>query len=139
MSVNTKRLQAIQQNIKDTGYITEKDLRWVIQTVNREGYESVFKGENALSLPISLSPVQIKKGFDWLWAQYKTPTGKERKNNPFGCREEEILENFKTIEFSNLTNQGFHGSYYLPCYAVYDAEDDGFEYYVDGGKINITA
>lgn len=36
---------------------------------------------------IEVTGEQSAKGFKWLYNLYKTPIGKERKNNPFGYRE----------------------------------------------------
>ena len=84
---------------------------------------------------IEVTPEQSAKGFAWLWNLYKTPSGKERKNNPFGYREMGILENYKG---ENFTFQGFYDAgngychFNVPIYEI-----GGMEYYVSGGQINI--
>lgn len=87
------------------------------------------------NVDIEVTDEQSAKGFAWLWNQYKTPLGKERKNNPFGYREMDILENYKGERF---TFRGFydagnrHFKNLLPLYEI-----GGMEYYVNGGQIHI--
>lgn len=57
---------------------------------------------------------------------YKTPTGKERKNNPFGYREMNILDNYKGerfqfVGFYDAGNGWFRN--FLPIYQL-----NGMEY-----------
>lgn len=81
---------------------------------------------------------QVTKGYVWLIDQWKTPNGKERKNNPFGYREQDALNNFDHITLKGYYDAGnYHRSYYIPLYDVYAIDGYGFEYYVWGGKINI--
>ena len=71
-----------------------------------------------------VSDEQSRKGIDWLRKQWHTPTGKVRKNNPFGDYEQDVLDNFSHFEFVDLydaatpmaTSIGFHS--YLPVYRV---------------------
>ena len=87
---------------------------------------------------IPLTPEQVEKGRAWLVDQWKTPTGTERKNNPFGYREQAILEKFDTIVLKDFYDASRYGGkpYYLPYYEVL-GDNTSFEYYVGGGKINI--
>lgn len=57
---------------------------------------------------IEVTEEQSAKGFAWLMNLYKTPTGKERKNNPFGYREMNILDNYKgeRFQFVGFYNDG---------------------------------
>jgi len=82
----------------------------------------------------SLEPSHIEKGRKWLINQWKTPTGAERQNNPFGFREENILQNLETIKLKSVYSP--RGNYYYPYYSV-ETHDRYFAYYVEGGKINI--
>jgi hypothetical protein len=88
--------------------------------------------------PKQLTKEQTKKGKEWLDNQRKTPFGVERKNNPFGLREEEILDKMDRIELKEFHDASRYGqnSYYIPIYRVYGNEGDYFEYYYDG-TINI--
>jgi len=84
-----------------------------------------------------LSPEQCRKGFDWIMNQYKTPRGVERKNNPFGYREENVINTYKKITCVGFFDAGnVHHSFYVPIYRAYGASGT-FEYYVAGGAINI--
>lgn len=86
-----------------------------------------------------LSTDQVLKGFDWLKNLWVTPKGTERKNNPFGYREQSALENFETIKLKGYYDAGnYSHSYYIPMYDVYSKDGYGFEYYVSGGQIHIT-
>jgi hypothetical protein len=86
---------------------------------------------------LELSEEQVQKGKDWLMDQWKSPKGAERKNNPFGYREQDILDNFSTITFNGYYDAGnrYHSSY-LPLYLV-SGNETTFEYYVSGGQIKI--
>lgn len=86
-----------------------------------------------------LSDEQVLKGFDWLKNLWVTPAGKERKNNPFGYREQEALKNFDRIELKGYYDAGnYYRSYFIPMYDVYTKDGYGFEYFVNGGQIHIT-
>lgn len=89
---------------------------------------------------IKLSDEQVTKGYQWLNNLWLTPRGIERKNNPFGYREQNALENFETITLKGYYDAGnYHRSYFIPLYDVYTTNDGyGFEYYVNGGQIHIT-
>lgn len=86
---------------------------------------------------IEVTRSQSAKGFAWLWNLWKTPRGVERKNNPFGYREEKILEEWNLRADRAIfkgffdAGNGWHSSY-VPVY-----EYAGMEYYVLGGQINI--
>lgn len=79
---------------------------------------------------------QQEKGFYFLKKQYKTPTGKLNKNNPFGAREIYVLENAKEIRLYELYNSGTFYTFYLPIYEVISKSGDSFLYYYNG-KIEI--
>lgn len=90
-----------------------------------------------------LTREQNEKGYNWLMDQWKTKSGAERKNNPFGYREQDALENFKEIRLIDFydtanyykTEEGFH--FYVPYYRVLSKDGRGFEYEVHGGQVNI--
>ena len=80
---------------------------------------------------IEVTPEQSAKGFAWLRNLYKTPRGIERKNNPFGYREMDIIDNYKGENFIfkgfyDAGRYGFHN--YIPVYEL-----AGMEYYNCGG------
>lgn len=85
-----------------------------------------------------LSAEQSLKGFDWLKNLWVTPKGAERKNNPFGYREQSALENFDRITLKGYYYAGNrYFTHYIPLYDVYAKTDYGFEYYVWNGQISI--
>lgn len=87
---------------------------------------------------IAITPEQTKKGLDWLMNEWKTPRGVERKNNPFGMRESQVLEGFKEFEYCGHANVGNYGNdFYIPMYRVIDTEGYSFQYYVQGGRVVI--
>lgn len=88
---------------------------------------------------LNLSDEQNLKRFNWLKNLWLTPKGVERKNNPFGYREQDALENFSHITLKGFYDAGnYHHTYYIPMYDVYTKDGYGFEHYVSGGEINIT-
>lgn len=80
---------------------------------------------------------QVQKGLTWLKNQWQTPNGKERKNNPFGYREQDAITNFETIKLSGWYDAGRYNSYFIPLYDVFSKDGYGFNYYVNGGQISI--
>ena len=105
----------------------------------RESLDYLF-GENA---PYSITPAQTTKGFDWLFNLRFTARGKERKNNPFGYREQSILDDFDRFELAglydnyscqslpkrNLIIPSVHDKHnYKPIYKVIASDGGYFEY-----------
>ena len=93
----------------------------------RESLDYLF-GENA---PYSITPEQTTKGLDWLFNLRFTARGKERKNNPFGYREQSILDDFDRFELSGLYDDsdgynGFHN--FKPIYKVIASDGESFDY-----------
>ena len=93
----------------------------------RESLDYLF-GENA---PYSITPAQTTKGLDWLFNLRFTARGKERKNNPFGYREQSILDDFDRFELSGLYDDsdgynGFHN--FKPIYKAIASDGGCFEY-----------
>lgn len=87
---------------------------------------------------IKLSDEQQKQGYKWLMNLWQTPTGKERKNNPFDCREREILKNFKCATLASWhCPVASYFAHYYPVYCVYDTEGNYFEYACIGRDIKI--
>ena len=93
----------------------------------RESLDYLF-GENA---PYSITPQQTVKGLNWLFNLRFTMRGKERKNNPFGYREQSILDDFDRFELSGLYDDsdgynGFHN--FKPIYKVIASDGESFDY-----------
>jgi len=84
---------------------------------------------------VELTKDQQEKGLKWLRNEMETPKGVPRKNSPFGDREEAILKD-KNVEVRLKDFYSPRGNYYYPYYEV-SGDNTSFEYYVEGGKINI--
>lgn len=102
-----------------------------------EEQNDIFSALNE-SEGLTLSASQNAKGIAFLLGAWKTPRGIERKNNPFGYREQEILENFTHFTLTAFYNNSKYGgdASWLPLYECH-SHDRSFEYYYDG-KIHIT-
>lgn len=129
------------KNIMETNTITEKEinlikLRMNNNKVDEDTQEIIdYIWENSPQL----TPDQNRKGIDYLRNIWKSPTGKERANNPFGYREKEALETFEYFELRGFYDAGNrHQKYYVPLYICVGAETS-FEYYTYGGSINILS
>lgn len=120
--------------IASSHIITEREISLLKRRANNgEDINGIYDiMDNA---DIEVTDEQSAKGFAWLWNLYKTPLRKERKHNPFGYREMDILENYKGERF---TFRGFYDTgnrrfqNLLPIYEI-----GGMEYYVYNGEINI--
>lgn len=131
-------------DIIKTGKIEESALISLLSVLNG-GRGKATQEEKRLLLDalnegnLTLSKAQNEKGLAWLMDQWKTPRGVERKNNPFGYREQAILENFSHFELRSVYDGSRYGSpaYYLPLYECV-GNNTSFEYYVHGGQIHIT-
>lgn len=128
------------KNIMETNTITEKEinlikLRMNNNKVDEDTQEIIdYIWENSPQL----TPDQNKKGIDYLRNLWKSPTGKERANNPFGYREQEALETFEYFELRGFYDAGnIYHKFYVPLYICVGAETS-FEYYISGGQINIV-
>lgn len=122
-----------------TGIISEQEIISMRSFMNRdkEAARQIFNAWDDQELAISEE--QAQKGYDFLMDQWKSPSGKERKNNPFGYREQEILENFSHFTLKSLYNNSGYSQItnYLPLYSCISKDGSAFEYYYDG-KVNIT-
>lgn len=133
-------------------YITERQVLAFRKMLNGYSSSSITKEEKDelqdllynRDNQLKITPEQSEKGINWLRNQWKTPRGVERKNNPFGYREEDCIENFDHFTFGGTYNDA---NYYmaqnglanhLPLYVVHAKDGSSFEYYVSGGQVNIT-
>ena len=96
---------------------------------DEEGESLGFLFEN--QAPYSITSEQTTKGLDWLFNLRFTARGKERKNNPFGYREQSILDDFDRFELAGLYDysdgyNGFHN--FKPMYRVIASDGESFEY-----------
>lgn len=126
--MKTRTTQEIMREIENRGMITEREILLLKKRANAGDKDAAdFWPENE----IECTPEQSAKGFAWLKNLYKSPRGVERKNNPFGYREMNIIdnyagENFTFKGFYDAGRYGFHN--YVPVYEV-----GGMEYYNCGG------
>ena len=88
--------------------------------------------------PVKLTKEQGQKGYKWLMNLWKSPTGKERVNNPFGYREQLALEGYQYMTLDGDYDAGnFFHKFYVPLYTLHGKSSD-FQYYVSGGKVHIV-
>jgi hypothetical protein len=148
------------RDIIKSGTVTERDILNLKKLLNGYSKSSTTPEERKTlndmiwdADGLKLTPEQTAKGIAWLRNQWKTPRGIERKHNPFGYREEEILENFSHFTFVGfydnanfyMSKDGYHN--YQPIYDVWGKLDDGstscFQYYMargsgyNGGSVEI--
>lgn len=117
------------KSIEEKGIITEKEILLLKRRANN-GDSDAANFYPGCDRVIEVSDKQSEKGFKWLYNLYKTPTGKERKNNPFGYREMDILDNYNG---ERLTFVGFYNAvnrYYSLHVPIYEL--NGMVYYYDG-------
>lgn len=125
-------MRTIEQ-IANAGTITENEIRTICRRLNA-GTMKVNELEPIWNAGgVDVTPEQSAKGYKWLLNLWKSPTGKERKNNPYGWREQDILEHYDGCKFFDVYDLGRYGWHsYTPCY------DCGFQYYIAGGAIQIV-
>lgn len=114
--------------------LTERELNLIRKRLN----EGKIKAHLLRDGGYALTQDQVAKGRKWLMNQWLTPKGIERKNNPFGYREQVALESFKTIRVSFFQNVAPKRDmrYYVPVYEVIGGRGR-FEYYLSGGDVII--
>jgi len=124
--------------IIEQGHIEESELISLKSFLNKnkENRQLIFDAMSETELLIS--DAQNQKGYEFLMDQRFTPTGKERLNNPFGYREQAILDNFSHFTVKDWYNAGnAYNDYYLPLYECVSKDGNSFEYYYNG-KVNIV-
>jgi hypothetical protein len=128
------------KNMMETNTITEKEINLIKLRMNNDKVDDFtqeaidFIWDNSPQL----TPDQNKKGIDYLRNLWKSPSGKERVNNPFGYREQDALETFEYFELRGFYDAGNrYRKFYVPLYICVGAETS-FEYYISGGEINIV-
>lgn len=117
-------------------HVSERSIKTVCKRLNgeEESRTEALAAVQEMGEEKKLEPEQIEKGRAWLVDQWKTPRGVERKNNPYGYREEGVLDSFETIRLSGFVDAGnINHHWYVPTYRVYGTEGS-FEYYIAGGK-----
>lgn len=123
-------------------YITEKQINLISRRLNAKHDLKEVDAIHSLAVrgeEIRITPEQAQKGFDWLMNLYKSPSGKERKNNPFGIREMNMLDTglgHFTYDGHFDAGNAYH-EWYTPIYSFVDKEGFSFQYYVAGGSIHL--
>ncbi len=117
------------------GYITEKEINLLKNRVNND---RASISELCDLGGLAITDEQTAKGLTWLIDKWKTPRGIERKNNPFGYREQDILENFDRFELGGFYNASNYRAFYVPLYDVFAKDGRHFEYCVFGGEVQIV-
>jgi len=127
------------KNIMENNIITEKEVNLIKMRMNNnrvdESTQEVI--DYIWDNSPELTPDQNKKGIDFLRNLWKSPTGKERTNSPFGYREEQALDTFEYFELRGFYDAGnYNNKFYVPLYTCVGA-DSSFEYAFYNGKVNI--
>jgi hypothetical protein len=129
--------QSLEEQSLETlkaGNLTKQALTTIMTRVNNHKHEIP-----SLEDEITLDAEHIEQGRAWLYNLAWTPTGKVRKNNPFGYREESILQAFETITLSDFYNHNSgYGDFYTPVYTVKSKQGFTFSYTLRSGGIYIT-
>ncbi|NOQ37578.1 hypothetical protein GQ472_01690 [archaeon] len=127
------------KNIRKRNVITEQELGLVMGRLNSKAYAVGQVTEMIGDEGLELTPEQSRKGYGYLMNQWKSPkTGMERKNNPFGYIEQEILKDFDRFCLKDTFDAGtINFSHHIPIYKVYSKIYGSFEYHMAGGKVNI--
>ena len=129
--------KSIYNNVKaNNGLITERDILTLKSRLNKGGdaWKEYDKICDYIPEP-KITPEQSEKGIKWLLNKLETPTGKERKNNPFDYWQEQIIRNFESFTLCDFMNIGRFLPFYVPVYTIYGNGGDHFSYYVQGGEI----
>jgi len=130
------------KDVLSQSVLTERDINLIKLRANKDKTVSSLD-RNGWKEEYLITETQTKKGLEWLLNKWKTPRDIERKNNPFGYREADILGNFSHFTFTGLVNlansyQAEYGiAFHVPCYRVYDKEGNSFEYHIEGGGVRI--
>ena len=129
--------KSILNSVKaNKGFISERDILTLKSRLNKGG--DAWTEADAIfdSFPeIKITPEQSEKGLLWLKDKLETPKGRERKNNPFGYREEQIIRNFERFTLCDFMNIGRFLPFYVPVYTIIGNGGQSFSYYVEGGQI----
>ena len=142
-----KKIKQIRSLLELNGCISEKDILLLKRRMNNPSTsaEMVLKINELMSDfegNMRVSPEQSKKGLDFMYNLYKTPTGKVRKNCPFNDEQKEILELAKHnsseshfwLEGFSLMNYTSRSNNLYPAYMLLNTKGR-FTYIYAGGKI----
>lgn len=111
--------------------ITEKEINLIKRRLNAGKKKADIQYED---IEYRLTPEQTRKALKWLLNLWKSPTGKERINNPFGYREQDAIKNIEYITFDGFLDDGNIGfSYFTPIYTI-TGKESNFQYIIKAGK-----
>jgi hypothetical protein len=130
--------QRIKAIFNQSNPITERD---IITLRSRANNGKLDISEINLGEGKEITKEQTAKGIAWLKNEMVTPKGKYRKNNPFGYREEQIIDNFSKFLLVDFYNAAFYGSSIhaalFPVYRVISQTGASFDYCYYNGKMEI--
>ena len=136
--MKTKTNEEIFENVRENGYITEREINLLKNRSNNErrdvfNYDLIEDVADGYGVPVT--PEQGAKGLRWLRGLLKS-NGEPRKGQGLGFREVEIIRKAESEDvtfcgFYDLGKYGYHN--FTPLYDV-----GGMEYYNDGGKIQVV-
>ena len=107
------------------------------RTERNEVLENLYETSSTMGA-IALTSDQVAKGKKYLYNLGFTPKGSERKNSPYGMRENYIVNNLKDIGLLGFYDAGnMFTKFYVPLYQAEGKDGSSMDYYVAGGKINI--
>lgn len=121
MEKNEERLLKKYATILTNEYIEEREIISLRTLLERDISNELRKYLNGLVKNYShkITSSQAQKGLSWLLNQWKTPTGKARKHNPFNDEQQAILQDFKCFYFVGTKRFNQFNSYYSPIYRVF--------------------
>ena len=141
-------MKNICESVISRGYITEREIITLKSRINRarfgrnsdkydpwQDFNTMYDHFNG-EIPISLE--QTQKGLSWCMDQWKTARGIQRKHNPFGDREQSVLESFQRFFLVDFYAAGNYVPFFVPVYRT-EGEKNYFDYYAGIGKNGFTA
>lgn len=139
----TQKQAALLEAIKNGQFASKTQFDHLFKILNGANEDIKQAVKDALSERedyTHLAPEQVAQGVKWLQNLWKTPTGKERKNNPFGYREQDVLSGGEltiTLRYYYDVSRYGQRAHYIPLYEV-TSSGGTFEYYVWAGQIHIV-
>lgn len=133
-----------QLNFINKKVLTEEQINLIKRRLNNHklkvsDLKPITEGEG-----YKITKEQTEKTLKWLWNLYQTERGIERKNNPFGYREIEVLKNFKEFVLKDFYNDinTFQAqsniNNFLLLWLVVSKDGTTFEYYNNYKGISIV-
>lgn len=136
----TKVYAALKEALKAGKLENQNQTNYLFKVLNsgaeeqKEEIKDIFNNSDFEGLQLSAEQSEVSR--IWLLNLWRTPTGRERLNNPFGYREQDAITNFNRCELAGYYDVGNY-NYYVPIYDVCATDGYGFQYYMSSGKISI--